>query len=540
MLEDFYPTPGPLISKMLEGIKFGELSSILEPSAGKGDICDRLRSRLDSTYNRRSNIIDTIEINPELQHILRGKDYNLIHDDFLTFKTQKPYDLILANFPFSRGADHLEKALTMLTTSGGRLVCLVNAETLRNQFNSQRQMIAKRLENLGASIEYLAGEFRDAERQTNVEVALIKVEAERLEATPLLLDDLKRAEEQEARSQSHEGIEERDFVAAMVGRFNLECKLGVRLLEEYHALRPYILDRHQQKGEKHDYRSPLIELNIKGASSYSARNVNGAINDYLPLVRQKYWELLVNDPRFIGQYTSNIVQDLQRKLIDLTSCDFNRFNIENLMKELQTRLAKGVEKAILDLFDRCSRAHAYDKTIHNGNVHYFNGWKTNKSWKVNQKIVLPEHGISAWSKSLTDSARQNLSDMTKVFNYLAVDRAAPRLLSGVENRIWSDGYRPGEVLDLRYFEVKFFKKGTCHIKFLDKDLLDKFNIFGSQRKGWLPPSYGKRNYEEMDREERSVVDDFQGKDAYEQVMKKPEFYLVEDALALLGDGSIHG
>lgn len=60
------------------------------------------------------------------------------------------------------------------------------------------------------------------------------------------------------------------------------------------------------------------------------------------------------------------------------------------------------------------------------------------------------------------------------------------------------------------------------------ELLKKLNIFGSQRKGWLPPAYGKKSYEAMSRKEREVVDAFEGKDPYEKVMVQSSYYLVEE------------
>ena len=35
---DFYPTPKELGKKMLQGIDLGFISTVLEPSAGKGDL----------------------------------------------------------------------------------------------------------------------------------------------------------------------------------------------------------------------------------------------------------------------------------------------------------------------------------------------------------------------------------------------------------------------------------------------------------------------------------------------------------------------
>lgn len=41
--QDYFPTPSNLIYKMLEGVDINN-SRILEPSAGKGDILDKIKS----------------------------------------------------------------------------------------------------------------------------------------------------------------------------------------------------------------------------------------------------------------------------------------------------------------------------------------------------------------------------------------------------------------------------------------------------------------------------------------------------------------
>ena len=84
----------------------------------------------------------------------------------------------------------------------------------------------------------------------------------------------------------------------------------------------------------------------------------------------------------------------------------------------------------------------------------------------------------------------------------------------------------------KFFDVTFYKKGTTHIKFTNQRLLDKLNIYCSQKKGWLPPFYGKRRYEDMGAEEKAVVDDFQGKESYEEVMRNPAYYLPDSASLL--------
>ena len=43
--KDYYPTPEHLINKMLSGVDFKMIKSILEPSAGKGDIAEKIREK---------------------------------------------------------------------------------------------------------------------------------------------------------------------------------------------------------------------------------------------------------------------------------------------------------------------------------------------------------------------------------------------------------------------------------------------------------------------------------------------------------------
>jgi phospholipid N-methyltransferase len=535
MINDFYPTPKTLIDKMLAGINFEEIEYILEPSAGKGDICDAVKERLPY-HRRRDGEIDVIEMDEDLQHLLKGKEYQLIQDDFLTFETNKAYDLIIANFPFSNGDRHLQKALALLEQGGGNLVCVVNAETIKNPYTNLRLSLVRRLETLGANIQYLQEEFTDAERKTKVEIALIKLSIEKTNNVSVILDSLKKAKEVgEDQDRPEEGLIEKNFMKALVARFDVEAKLGIRLIDEYFALKPYIMSRIPKKGkEVSEYATGLIELKVEQA--HGART--SYVNSYLRGVRYKYWELLINDERFYRIYTSNILKDLNNKLSSLRDYDFNLFNIRELEKEMNSKISGGVEKAILDLFETFTHSHSYDQDFNNGNIHYYNGWKTNKAHKVNHKVIIPFYGRSSWDFSLSCSGRDQLRDMVKVFNYLA-DNQEDVLRLADSAIADADHYKDYNGIDLRYFETKLYKKGTCHIKFKDQKLLDKFNIFGSQRKGWLPPSYGKKSYVEMDAEEKAVVDDFQGKEKYDEVMMKADYYLVKpgDRLQLTGEAS---
>jgi hypothetical protein len=540
-LLDFYPTPRPLIAKLLNGIPPAYRLSWLEPSAGKGDICDYIRSGGAASpnadkyrYNRHEADIDVIEINPELQHILRGKTYRLIHDDFLSFNTRKQYDYIVANFPFSAGAEHLQHALNLLERNGGELRCLVNAETLKHPYTRLRQAVLAHLQRRQAQIEYLPGQFEAAERQTSVEVALVRVQVERPKPVSLILESMQTASARNVTDQPPQQLLAADFLKAIVSQFDFECEMGVRLIQEYQAMRPYL--RQHIKREGADYSSQsLLQLQVQDREARGSVAAN--VNDYLRGVRTKFWSALVNDERFTHQYTSNILAELQSKMVELRECDFTAFNIRALQKELSSQIVQGVEASILALFDTFSQAYSYHPDIQNGNIHYFNGWKTNKAHKVNHKLILPLYGVRKRfdaRREINYNLADQLRDMVKVFNYLSDNKTDVSWLVG--NQIECANKSQRFTLDLRYFKLKLHLKGTAHITFTDQALLDKFNIFAAQRRHWLPPRYGKATYQEMTPEERAVIDGFQGQAAYAKVLENADYYLVDTSTLLLESG----
>lgn len=121
---------------MVEGLNFKMIRTVLEPSAGKGNIVESLQKeakKVLGSWTREENFLDVdcIEKDQNLRHILKGNGMRVVHDDFLTYDTMKMYDLIIMNPPFSDGCRHLLKAMEMQEITGGAIVCLLNAETLK-------------------------------------------------------------------------------------------------------------------------------------------------------------------------------------------------------------------------------------------------------------------------------------------------------------------------------------------------------------------------------------------------------------------------
>lgn len=529
---DFYPTPKRIIDKMLSGIDFKLISSVLEPSAGKGNIVDAVIDKLkySHSYSYNKNVtwdIDTIEIDKNLQYILQGKNYRVVHDDFLTFNSYKKYDIIIMNPPFSTGDKHLLKALEMQERHGGQIVCLLNSETLNNLYSNSRKDLFNRLDKYNAKIEFINDAFIDAERKTPVQIALIKIDIPKTEQDSIILNELKKQEQYEKIiNTDNNKIVDADFIKAITEQYNFEVRTGLKLISEYEALKPYMLNSFKDEG--YITKESILQLKLKDEDKYSSKDLR---NGYIEQIRMKYWKALFTSEEFMGLFTSNLRDKYYNKIKELKDYDFSLFNIYTIKINLNKEMIQGVEDTILKLFEEFSnRYHWMDET--SNNIHYYNGWKTNKSYKINKKVIIPLNGFG-WSgfESTKWEVKEKLADVEKVFNYLDCGKTDHYDIYNALD--WAKGEEQTRKIKLKYFLITFYKKGTCHIEFTNMDLLQKFNLYGSQRMGWLPPSYGKSKYKDMTPEEKQVINDFEGELSYNKVMHNRDYFIVDSSKLLM-------
>lgn len=535
--KEFYPTPESLIEKMLDGVYLDGIKSVLEPSAGKGDIADALvkgvercieRTKYDKekgfepydyyyTTSVKSEYIDTIEIDPDLQSVLKGKGYRVVYDNFLTFHTYKHYDLIIMNPPFSNGDKHLLKALE-LQERGGAIICVLNANTIKNPYTIERKILLDKLKLYNADITYHTGAFSSAERKTDVEIAIVRVNIPEAETTEsLLIENLRKAwKVREAKIEECNALVDSDFVKGIIDQYNFEIEAGLTLIRDYKAMIPYML------GSFGEHAGSVLKVTIDKDEAKE--------NEYIRRIRSKYWNHLFYSNDFTKKFTSNLLKKCREDISRLKDYDFNAFNIYQIKMDLTNSMIKAMEQTILDLFDELSHKYSWiDET--SNNIHYFNGWKTNKGWIINKKVIIRLNlyaaldGTSFYKHDIVDK----FSDIEKTLDYLDKKRTPStdfyaRIME-LQESVKQKGGRVPRNIEFKHFYVTCYKKGTCHITFKDEELLKKFNLFGSQRKGWLPPSYGKVSYEDMDEEERAVVDEFEGEESYRETVANSAYLL---------------
>lgn len=519
----FYPTPESISSKMLQGINWMYVNTVLEPSAGKGDLAEAVERKWriykdSSRYyhdNGKKADIDCIEIDPNLRAILKDKGFRVVHDDFLTYNTQKRYNLIVMNPPFEYGVKHILKALQMLQ-DGGQLVALCNAETIKNPCTNERDLLSRRLAEGNAEIEYIQNGFSQAERKTDVEIALIRYKQPESELSHLILDHLKPAHKYiDIPEEQANTLTKADFVEAILDRYNYEVETAVHLIQETEACQRVLNQPVVSKDTS--YSSSPFELNM-------GHNTRASVNEAVKRIRKKYWAALFTAPQFMEQLTSNLRNEMSKRIEELADYEFSKFNILEIMVQMNAHVNEGVEKTIMSLFDDWTRKYHWDD--HATNRHYFDGWKTNDAFAVNKKVIIPMYAYSEWSGSfdLDYKCREALEDIERVFNYLDGGRTQEMKLYDVLRKATEE--RQTSKVETKYFFLTFYKKGTCHLEFKDMNLLARFNIFAAKGKNWLPPSFGKKKYADMTSEEQKTAKSFMGSaEKYDKVVQYAHYFL---------------
>ena len=546
---------------MLAGLDMAFISTVLEPSAGKGNLVRAIAEKNQAHYRHRDLDVDCCEIDPYLRQILQynfssekkqeiidkygygNREYDLIdntklhvvHDDFLTYSSMKHYDLILMNPPFADGARHLLKALHM-QKDGGLVICLLNAETLRNPYTDNRQELVKKLQELNAEITFLDDAFKDAERKADVDVAIVRVHIPAAQYESKIWQRMKKAVEDEAPQPDPEikALVSGDYIDQAIQLYNTEVAATMEFVKEYKALVPYI---YTDLSAKETYRAPIIQISVAG-------DRDGFVQTkYMRVVRLKYWRALFSNEKFVGRLTSDLRKRYENQVDRMADYEFSAFNIKQILIEMNAEMNKGVEDAIMGLFEKLTIEHSWFPECKN-NRHYYNGWATNKAHKVGKKCIVPEdmfHDTWGYGKDYLDTykAFNVLSDLEKAFDYLGGEGPEGYNLSA--RLEWAKQGHQTRNIELKYFAIDIFKKGTTHIKFYPESmpLVDRLNIYASQKKGWLPPRYGKARYENMRPEEKAVVDSFHGdgtegsgESVYTEILTNAAFYLAEPTQTL--------
>lgn len=507
--DNFFPTPDAVIDMMLEPyankhmVPYGKFEyetwtlpafgQILEPSAGKGNICDRLVKK----YNVDRREIFCIEQDWELQDTLRGKGYKVIDSDFLLYGDILVFDAIVMNPPFNDGASHLLKAWEVL--DHGHIVCVLNAETIRNPYSEERKMLSRLIDAFSyRDTRFVENAFSDAERQTDVEIAIVWLEKPKKETAVPDFDTQRmdfdgRVEEPEFAENQ---LARADIIGAIVDQYNAAVIELTAIHAHERKFKFYTREvRAGDYGTKED-RKKRIEDDTK----QDERRAPETLNEKIMELKAEFWKYIFEKTKLGRVTTSNFQRkffETQNQIAQLA------FTVDNIMYVLETFLFNREEiimECIYNVFDEATR-------YYKDNRDYYEGWAHNDDYKMSGHIIWPG-GIDYDSKHdswrLSYSRESFYADLDKALcfltgrsydnerdpSFVSIVAAITMHLQAIEQR-WR---RHSVEFESTFFYINVYKKGTVHLKMKDPDLLARFNIVAAKGKKWV--SAGKQKKQE--------------------------------------------
>lgn len=168
-IPSFYPTPLSITDRLIDLACIQPKEVILEPSAGKGDIAQRIRQRYPN------NPLYVGEKNLDLRRILVCQGFHLVTDDFLRWEL--PVDVIIQNPPFSNNYQDIDHFCQAWRTSRRCVVSLLHEYSGFTKIGSPRykpRVFQDWMTRKGIRREMSPeGSFLNSEFPTNVRTCIV-------------------------------------------------------------------------------------------------------------------------------------------------------------------------------------------------------------------------------------------------------------------------------------------------------------------------------------------------------------------------------
>ena len=461
---------------MIEPYKFDTDHIILEPNGGKGDLLDVIRKRFDRNYDPKNEEtwnevtnLHTCEIEPELQAILDKKGYVLQGSDFLLYSPRVSYDFIFMNPPFKDFEKHLRHAWDILVS--GDIACIVPTYLFDGKTIEERALCE--LISRNGTVEHLGNAFAIAERSTQIPVSIVRLHKGESNKIPEIDIDgtVNDREDPEFESPQGQEVGLNGFADILVSNFDA----AIGAFAEYRVAREKLM-RYQAGVVTTSYDRPLDEAD-------KCEKSQEAYNSFVTNLNTKAWNRVMDHPKFQAILTERARKSMDAFRKKQRRLDFNRVNIEKMLYALVDKQDEFTLGAVLDAFDTLSRYHV-------DNLQETEGWMSNKCWKINHRVVLPYFiSFSFGSFSMSYSRDNELNDVDRAMCIIGGYRYDDIVKTRDALQKHFNTYRPqsGGECESEFFEIKFYKKGTIHLKFKDRELLERFNYMAARGKMWLPP-----------------------------------------------------
>lgn len=468
---DLWPTPEFLARKMASLISG---KRCLEPSAGHGNIADIIKE---------NRYVDCIEIDPRNQEVLIGKGHRVIDSDFLKYEMTTQYDCIVMNPPFREGAKHLLKAIDIMYN--GRIIAQLNAETIRNPYTEERKLLIQKIEDLGGSIEYIENAYIDADRKTNVEIALVVI-------------DIQNSIERDYFSgmSKTSKMQEPEFIGSDIAIPDSQIENYVFAYHKALEIKKEALIKTQEA----EYYAGIIGASFKDENRYRGDTVTemvqNSFNEQVEYLRESAWSKIINLADFHKHLTDKVRKEIYSQMDIVKNLEFTVENIRTFLMNLIQSRSDIMNDCVLEVFDEMTKFFHWDK-YHEQNRAHVEGWKSNERWFVNHRVVLPYLQEHSWGQKGARANFNKFEDIEKAVRYV---EGEPVSEDSIQNVIFEkNGYGHflakefswGSAIVTKYFKIRMYKKGTTHFYWRDKKVLERFNLFVGRQRQWLPKEDAK-------------------------------------------------
>ena len=493
--KDFYPTDDAVIDIM--GIDCKD-KVVLEPSAGRGNIAMWLKK-----HGAKKVIV--CEKNPDLAEIAKTKGKFLKHNFFdVTAEEISHVNLICMNPPFSQGVKHILYAWE-IASPGCEIITLINQGNLENLCTKERIQLSKIIKDYGIN-STLGNVFNDADRETDVEIGLIKLfkpneSSKEFDGFFMGEDPLE---------QQAAGIMPFNSVRDVVQRYIA----AVKLFEEHEAL----------AGKMTNLTSPFKVGNFSFSIGYDDEVTTK--EDFKKKLQVKAWGYLFDTMNLRKYVTSGVMKDINKFVEQQQQYPFTMKNIYKMFEVIVGTRENTFNKAIVESIDNFTK-------YHEENRYGVEGWKTNEGHLLMPKFIVPymadglfsggkgnfttKHGTN--HDKITDLAKVLCSLTAKNYDHMislsTVVQYPNRLFAGekyigsyksdewemgkmqsaikeyyekgIETRVETGRPIYGKWFPWGFFEVKAYKKGTMHFKFKDEKVWEVLNRKYAAIKGQVLP-----------------------------------------------------
>ena len=475
---DFYPTPREVVERMLMGEDIVG-KTILEPSAGKGDICTVLRE-----YGATNILV--CENDEHNKKLLQGKYDEFMCDDFLQLTSERVshIDYIIMNPPFSRGCEHIYHAYE-IAPPGCTVIALCNKSNLDSRYRNSYESKVKELINDFGHYESLGHCFSTAELKTEVDVALVKLYKEGTGENEFDGYLFESVDSDTLNNNDSEGLVTYNFVRDLVNRYTGAVKLFDETLEATKRINDMArYDDPDDPDRKYGLGTgiPVVFKAVKRNedSRYSDASVTHAI--YKKELKRYYWGIIFRKLKMEKYATKELREQVNRFIETQSAVPFTMKNIYMVVDMVVQTNGQRMQRALVEVFDKLCSLSAQNSTAGEK-------WKTNSNYMVNKRFIVDSIGNpqdSRWpDKNVTISYCGNtdaISDLVKALCWLTATNYDE--IGSLDSYCRKHHLDWGTWFEWGFFRVRVYKKCTAHFEFLDENVWARFNQEVAKTKGW--------------------------------------------------------